>query len=343
MQDSPVRIAFLDQVDERVAQVYESALPAGWTLVRSRSYDEADQVEAARDADVLFVSWTAASARVMSAAPGLRLVQKLGVGTDRVDIDHCREHGVAVARLAGVNAVPVAEHVVLMILAALRQLPRSDRRIRTGEWFKEEARGFQRELRGRTVALIGLGHVGREVAKRLRPFEVDLRYHDPRRLSVEEEATLGIRYQELDEALAEADIVSLHLPLLPSTHRLLDDRRLRLLPRGAYLVNCARGGLIDEAALDRALRDGHLAGAALDCFEQEPVGVSPLFDHGTVVVTPHVAGATADNVAFVARRAYDNVRRYLAGDGLPVEDVVYLPAQPASPVRTAGAAIGGNA
>lgn len=320
-----IKVALLDAVEDDVAAVYAAVMPPAWTFTRTRSYDEGDQVVAADDADVLFISWTSATAPVMAASSRLALVQKLGVGTDRVDLAHCEAHGVAVARLAGVNAVAVAEHVVLMTLAVLRQLPRSDRRIRAGEWFKEEARGFQRELRGKTVSLVGLGYVGREVARRLRPFDVDLRYYDPRRLSPAAEAELGLTYLDLDDLIASADIVSLHVPLTPSTAGLLSADRIARLRPGAFVVNCARGGLIDEVALEAALRSGHVGGAALDCFAHEPVGRSGLLELDTVVASPHVAGATLDNVAYVARRAVANVSSYLSDGSLPAEDIVYLP------------------
>jgi phosphoglycerate dehydrogenase-like enzyme len=325
MQTGTVKVAVLDQFEDELYALIEKALPEGWTAARAASYEEDTQVVAATDADVIFAGWAPVTRRIVSASGRLKLIQKLGVGVDRVDLDYCRERGIGVARLAGVNAVPVAEHTVMFMLAALRQLPRSDQRMRAGEWFKEEARGFQRELRGKTVGLIGLGYVGKAVVQRLRGFEVDVLYYDVRRVPNDMEAELGIRYVELDELIPAADVISLHLPLLPSTANLLDDARLRRMKPDAILVNCARGGLIDEGALAAALREGHLAYAALDTFDQEPLTSHDLVRLDNVISTPHCAGATADNFAFVAKRAAENAANYLASRPLPPDDLIVKP------------------
>jgi D-3-phosphoglycerate dehydrogenase len=325
MQATQVRVAVLDEFEDPLYALLTQALPEGWQAVRAASYAENDQVVAATDADVIYAGWAPVTRRILEASSRLRFIQKLGVGIDRVDIDYCREHGIGVARLAGVNAVPVAEHAIMLMLAALRQLPRSDQRMRAGEWFKEEARGFQRELRGKTVGLIGLGFVGKAVVQRLRGWEVDIVYFDVRRLPAQMEAELGLRFLPLDEVIAASDIVSLHLPLLPDTANLLDAERLRRMKPEAILINCARGGLVDETALAAALREGRLAAAGLDTFEHEPLTSHELPRLDNVISTPHSAGATADNFAFVARRAAANAARYLAGETIPADDLMLAP------------------
>ena len=323
MQPPPtVTVAVLDQYEDDLFGLIQAALPSGWAAVQARSYDEDAQLEAVQGADVVFAGWAPVTRRVIQGAERLRFVQKMGVGVDRVDLDACRERGVLVARLAGVNAVPVAEHTVLFMLAALRQLPTSDRRMRKPEWFKEEARAFQRELRGRTVGLIGLGYVGRAVALRLRGFEVEVLYHDIREFPRELESELGVTRAPLDELIARSDIVSLHVPLTADTRHLLDARRLKQMKPGAVLVNCARGGIVDEAALVQALREGRLAAAALDVFPDEPRVNPELLGIENLILTPHVAGATAENFAFVVRRAVDNAQRVLNEQPLQADDIV---------------------
>ena len=189
------------------------------------------------------------TAEILSAATRLRFIQKLGAGVDKIDLKMCSEKGIAVARLAGGNAIPVAEHTLLLILATLRRLPMVDRRTRAGEWLKEESRGVNRQLHGKRVGLVGLGAIGKALVKLLKGFETDIVYFDPGVSPADVEQKLGVRHLPLDELLATSDIVSLHLPLLPETAGLISKERIDRMKRGAVLINCARGGLVDEAAL----------------------------------------------------------------------------------------------
>ena len=278
-----------------------------------------------RAADLAFVMATPMPAALLEAAGRLGFIQKLGAGVDRIDLQVCRARGIGVARLHAGNAIPVAEHTVMLMLAACRRLPLLDRATRAGGWDKEACRGVNRQLRGKTIGLIGFGAIGRAVAGLLASFGVDIRYYDPVRAPAEVEAGLQATFAPLEELLARADVVSLHLPLLPETRGLLDARRIALMKPGAILVNAARGGLVDEAALSQALADGRLFGAALDAFAVEPPVGSPLLALEQVVVTPHCAGATIDNVAALAARAIANSERYLAGEALPPGDLVLAP------------------
>jgi D-3-phosphoglycerate dehydrogenase / 2-oxoglutarate reductase len=320
-----VRVAVLDGLEDVFLKDLRAALPPGWSCVRPVGDTEDSHREAVHDSDAVFVLWRPVTRAMIDGAPRLRLIQKLGAGVDRIDLEACRERGIAVAKLAGSNAAPVAEHAIMLMLAALRQLPSSDRRMKAGEWFKEEARRFQRELRGKRVGLIGLGHIGRRVAARLGGFEAEVVYFDIRRPDPEIEERLGVTLVDLDELVRTADIVSLHVPLTEDTRQLLDEARIRAMKPGAIVVNCARGGLIDERALAEALREGRLAGAALDTFANEPLPDASLVRLPNVICTPHSAGATSDNFPQVARRAVQNARAYLAGDPLPEGDVVYAP------------------
>jgi len=324
-----VTVAVLDTFHPQIKAAVEAAIPAGWTL---RFVDEnsfAARATLIREADIVFVMAAPMPKEMLAEARRLRFIQKLGAGVDRIDLDFCRAHGIAIARLNAGNAVPVAEHTILLMLATYRQLPLIDRRTRAGTWSKEDARGTHRSLQHKKVGLVGFGAIGKEVAKRLRAFEVKVLYYDPIRAAADAEHDLGVTYADLDALLREADIVSLHLPLMPQTADVINAQRIAAMKPGAVLINCARGGLVDEAALAEALKAGRLFGAGIDAFAQEPPVGSPLLELDNTVVTSHLAGATRDNFAAVAARAVANAKAVLRGDPLPVDDVAVVPARTA--------------
>lgn len=324
-------VAFLDLFHDNIYAAIARALPEDWQASYAESRAFADQAAAIAPAEVAFALAAPMGTELLAAAPRLRLIQKLGAGVDRIDRDACAERGIAIARLAGGNAIPAAEHTVLLMLATLRRLPLIDRRTRAGEWLKEEARGLNRQLRGKRVGLIGLGAIGKEVARMLTGFAVEIVYYDPAVRPEEVEEQLGVRFMALDELIATADIVSLHLPLLPETAGLMSEERIATMKADAVLINCARGGLVDEAALARALEEGRLSAAGIDAFAEEPPGKCRLLELEQTVVTSHMAGATVDNFASVLERGFDNAANYLAARGLPEQDAVFIPAGAAQP------------
>jgi len=265
------------------------------------------------------------SKEMLAEARRLRFIQKLGVGVDRIDLDFCRVQGIGVARLHAGNSIPVAEHTILLMLATYRQLPQIDRRTRAGNWSKEDARGTHRSLQHKKVGLVGFGAIGKEVARRLRAYEVKLLYYDPMRAEAEVEQGLGVTYLDLDALMREADIVSLHLPLMPQTANIMNAQRIAAMKPGAVLINCARGGLVDEAALAEALKAERLFGAGIDAFAREPPVGSPLLELDNTVVTPHLAGATLDNFTTVVARSVANAKAVLRGEPLPTNDVAVAP------------------
>jgi phosphoglycerate dehydrogenase-like enzyme len=223
----------------------------------------------------------------------------------------------------GGTTVGVAEHTVLLILAILRRLPFADAELRQGRFHINALRPVSRELRGRTVGLLGMGRIGRAVAERLRPFDVRLVYHDPATLPADVERELRLERTGREELLAAADIVSLHLPLTPATRHVIGSDALSRMKPSAFLVNTARGGLVDEAALVETLRSGRLAGAALDVFDPEPPPPDhPLYALPNVVLTPHISAGTRD--AFMEKMGFvfANLDRFWRGD--PVENLVDL-------------------
>ena len=207
-------VVFLDAHDPEVRAVIAAECPARLDLRMATSDAVGDRLGLVTDAAFFVGGISAIPASLMDAAPGLRLIQKWGIGVDKIDLAAARARGIPVAITAGANAVPVAEFTLLLMLAVLRRLPAREAEFRGGEWHRprRDTRLQARQLRGKRVALVGLGAIGRQVAKRLQAFDVDVRYFDIRRPTLAEEQTLGVRFQELDALLAEADIVSLHVP-----------------------------------------------------------------------------------------------------------------------------------
>jgi phosphoglycerate dehydrogenase-like enzyme len=326
----PVRVAVLDVFHPQISAAIEAAVPADWKVGFVTENYVAARLTLIRDADIVFVMAAPMPGELLAEARRLRFIQKLGAGVDRIDLDFCRAKGIGVARLHAGNSVPVAEHTILLMLATYRQLPQIDRRTRAGTWSKEDARGTHRSLQYKTVGLVGFGAIGKEVAKRLSAFGVRILYYDPMRAPAEVEQSLGVTYAELDALLREADIVSLHLPLLPQTADIIDAQRIAAMKQGAVLINCARGGLVDEAALAEALKAGRLFGAGIDAFAQEPPVGSPLLELDNTVVTSHLAGATLDNFAAVVARSVQNARTVLRGEPLPTSDVAVAPGKVAA-------------
>jgi phosphoglycerate dehydrogenase-like enzyme len=321
-----VTLAVLDKFHPHIEAAIAAAVPANWTTLFIEENSLTARAAVLREADIAFVMAAPMPKELLMEARRLRFIQKLGAGIDRIDLDACRRQGIGVARLHAGNSIPVAEHTILLMLAVYRQLPQIDARTRAGTWSKEDARGIHRQLQHKTVGLIGFGAIGKEVAKRLRGFEVAILYYDPVRASREVEQSLGVQFADLDELLRTADIVSLHLPLLPQTAGIIDARRIRTMKSGAVLINCARGGLVDEATLAKALQDGHLFGAGIDAFASEPPAGSELLTLDNTVVTSHLAGATLDNFSAIVMRAVENAKAVLRGEALPETDVVIAPA-----------------
>ncbi len=253
--------------------------------------------------------------RHFEAAPGLRLLQCLGVGYDSVDLDAARDHGVAVATTPEGTVEGVAEHVMLMALALNKQLLVADAALRRGEWLVWQLRATSHMMFGQVFGIVGLGRIGREVAKRARAFGVDLVYFDPERAAAAVEAELGVRYLPFDELLRTVDVLSLSTPLDAVTRHLVGERELGLMKRGAVVINTSRGGVIDERVLVRALEEGRIRGAGLDVFEAEPTAAdNPLLSMRSTVLTPHIATGTRQAMAIKARAQFANIARVVAGE-----------------------------
>jgi D-3-phosphoglycerate dehydrogenase len=268
---------------------------------------------------ILVRGQTQVTADVITGAPGLRVIARAGAGTDNIDTKAAQAAGVAVFNAPGANAVSVAEHVWGLVFALLRHVPEADRSMRDGKWEKSKLMGS--EVAGRTLGLVGLGYVGREVARVGIALGCRVLGYDP--VPDAGAGVPGIERVDLDTVFRESDIVSLHAPLTNDTRHLAGASRLALMRRGAVLVNAARGGLVDETALAAALADGRLGGAGLDVFESEPPRPAPhsLASLPNVVLTPHLGGSTVEAQERAAIKAAEAVCAYLDGQS-PVGRVV---------------------
>ncbi|MCC6718189.1 MAG: 2-hydroxyacid dehydrogenase [Acetobacteraceae bacterium] len=275
--------------------------------------DDAALFAALPQVEVLWHVLQPCTAAVIAAAPGLRLIQKIGVGVNTIDLEAARARGIAVCNLPGTNSRAVAEMALLLMLAALRRLPQFDAALRAGGWGAPAAvQDRLGELGGRTVGLVGFGAVPAILAPILAAMGCRVLY-----TARAPKPGVGYEYRDLNGLLAESDIVSLHVPQVAETARMIDAAALGRMKPGAILVNTARGGLVDEAALCAALRSGHLAAAGLDVFEREPAATdNPLFALDNVVVAPHVAWVTGGTFARSFAIAAENIRRLAAGEAL---------------------------
>ena len=286
----------------------------GFVVAACAEADDARLAALLPDAEVLLHVLRPVTAAVMAGAPKLRLIQKIGVGLNTIDLPAARARGIAVCNMPGTNTQAVAEATLLLMLAALRSLAGIDRATRTGQGWALGP-GLQErvgELSGRTVGLVGAGMVPRALVPMLRGCGAEPIYWSARA-----HPELGVARRELPELLAEADIVSLHLPLVPETERLIDAAALQRMQPGAILVNTARGGLVDEPALVGALQSGHLRAAGLDVFADEPLAPeNPLLALDNVVLMPHVAWLTPETLERSLDLAADNMRRLRDGRDL---------------------------
>lgn len=257
------------------------------------------------DFDAVIVrSPTRITREIIGAGNRLKFIGRAGVGTDNIDIEAAAERGIVVMNAPGGNTVSTAEHTVGMILAVARRIPEADRLIRANIWDRTALRGV--ELDGKTLGVIGLGRVGREVARRMLAFSMNVLAVDPY-VSREDAGEAGAVLVEKSQLIAESDFITVHVGLTDETRSLISDAEIASMKDGVYLINCARGGVVDEEAVVRALGTGKIAGVAFDVYSTEPPGKSPLFDHPRSVFTPHVGAATPDAQIRVAVRIAETI------------------------------------
>jgi len=311
------KILFSPKQPDVILDIARSLTPPGFELVVVDPGTPAFY-EAAADAEYYLGLARQMGGEFFRSTPKLRLVQLLSAGYDRVDIEAARKAKIPVSNNGGANALAVSEHAIMLMLAVLKRLIRFHNDVVAGKWRvgnQDEGRVY--ELGGKTVGVVGLGNIGKKVARRAMAFDARVQYYDIARLTEHEEDALGVRFVLFDELLRTSDIVTLHVPLDDSTRHLIGRRELGLMKPTAILINTCRGPVVDEDALHAALSQGKIVGAGLDVMVEEPPKPNhPLFSLPNVTLTPHSAGPTWENWTARFRNGFDNIQR-VAGGGKP--------------------------
>jgi len=299
--------------------ISDSLSEAAVQIFRDRGIDVDFQPNLGKDKDALAAvignydglairSATKATAKLIAAATNLKVIGRAGIGTDNVDKDAASKAGIIVMNTPFGNMITTAEHAIAMMFAVARQIPEASASTHAGKWEKSKFMGV--ELTGKTLGVIGAGNIGGIVCDRARALKMKVMAYDPY-LGEEKAAEMGVKKVELDELLASADFITLHVPYTDQTANILSAENIAKLKKGVRVINCARGGLVDEQALAEALKSGHVAGAAFDVFAVEPATDSPLFNLPNVVVTPHLGAATTEAQENVALQVAEQMSDYL--------------------------------
>lgn len=307
------KVLFFNGQSDDVAAIVRQCMPPGFDLeVRPSSSSAVEKAALVQDVDYLILHPAEMSRAVLQEAKRLRHIQLLTAGYDKVDIEAAKEFGFTVATNGGANAWAVAEHAVALLLALCKKLIQCDRSVRAGTWRKPITGMNTFELAGKTIGLIGLGNIGSKVAKRLKAFETRIIYFDTR-------ATPGVELDgesvSFETLLQESDVLSIHVPLTDETRGLLGSAEFAQMKSTAILLNTSRAEVVDEAALESALRNGQIAGAGLDVFHQEPVPpCCGLLALENVILTPHTAGHSYEAWFRRANFSWENIQRVATGD-----------------------------
>ena len=305
-----------EAIEVRMAELFDVRLNAG-----DLPMGQAALIEAVKAADVLVPTVTdrVDSQVLVAAGPNLRMIANYGTGIDHIDINGVRKGGITVTNTPDVLTEDTADMAMAMILAIPRRLAEGERIMRSGTWTGWSPTWMLgRRVHGKRLGIVGMGRIGRALARRARGFNIPVHYHNRHRLAAEVESELGATYWEsLDQMLARVDIVSVNCPHTPATYHLLAARRLKLLQPHAYIVNTSRGEVIDENALTRLLRTGEIAGAALDVFENEPAVNPRLATLDNVLLLPHMGSATIEGRNDMGNKVIDNIQAFMEGRDPP--------------------------
>ena len=313
---SSPKVAFVTGLPEQVVDVVLGYNPEGWTTeVVYRDTPLEEQKRVAADADFIMVYRASLHDDVLRAAEGVRMVQVLSAGYDSMNLRLMRDLEVPCCNNGGANSRAVADHAVLLMLAVYKQLMAAEQSTREGRWSQPITGMNTFEMADKLVGILGLGNIGRQVARRVQGFEAKVQYHDLFPLTSELESELGVTRVGICELFETSDIISVHTPLTPGTRHIVSSELIGLMKPTAMLVNTSRGPVVDESALTDALREGQIGAAGLDVFEKEPIDPdNPLLSMDNVVVTPHSAGTTWDTWFRRGEFAYENMQGVWNGD-----------------------------
>jgi phosphoglycerate dehydrogenase-like enzyme len=308
------KILFCPKQPPVIMDLVRTLTPAGFELLPA-DLDTPEFYEAAAQAEYYLGFARRMGNEFFRAAPKLKLVQLTSAGYDQVDVEAARKAKVAVSNNGGANAIAVSEHAIMLMLAVYKRVVQFHNHIVAGNWrVGNPAEVRVHELSGATLGIVGLGNIGKKVARRAAAFDMKVQYYDIHRLTEDQEDNLGVRFVLYDELLRTSDVVTLHVPLDDSTRKLIGARELGMMKREAIIVNTCRGPVIDEDALHAALKENKIFGAGLDVMVEEPPQPKhPLFSLPNVIFTPHTAGPTWENYVARFRNGFDNIQRVAAG------------------------------
>ena len=294
-----------------------SLAPPGLEVIREdQSLPDEEKVRVCKDADAIILMAPDISVDLLKKCPNVKLIQTLSSGYDRLDVKRIGEIGIPIANNGGANAIPVAEHTIALMISICRNMMAQwHTSVNQRRWRGTLANLEMVELTNKTVGIVGLGPIGKQVAKRLKGFDTRTIYYDTVEISQEVQRELNAQPLGFEELLGQSDIVTLHVPLNPMTRGMIGERELEMMKPSAYLISTSRGPVIDEKALYQTLKNRRIAGAGLDVLEQEPPAPdNPMLELDNVVITPHMAGfMTQETTLRAAEFAYANIERVLAG------------------------------
>lgn len=307
-----MKIILAGRYPEGTFERLKEMLPGrGYELEAADTPEKYNQTE---DGDILILRIFKASEEVMVRNRNLKMILRWGTGYDSVDLEAAKKRGILVTNTPGANASAVAELAVLMMLSVGRKILCHQECLQRGEWSKNTYLDHSFTLNHKNVGIIGAGAIGRQVAALVQAFGAKARYYDLHRLTKDRETACGMEYLPLDRLLAESDLLSLHVPLTEGSRHLIGKKQIAAMKRGAILINTARGGLMDDEGVLKAVEEGRLAGAGIDCVEDEPLNAgAPLLHNPNIIVTPHVGGGTADLAEVIIPMLVKDITDYAAG------------------------------
>ena len=319
-----MKILLTNHYEGKPAEIIKSAVPDGFELEMLESVSQQELEGKVKEAEYLLVSGRLKINRtVLGNAQNIKMIQRTGVGLDSIDLEYIRNHDIPFYVNKGVNAQSVAEHTILLMLASLRNLVEINENTKRGIWKKQAQGVCTHELCGKTVGLIGMGAIGRKVAGMLKAFGTEVLYNDVSKMKQEDENALGIKFSTREEIIEKSDIISLHCPLTDDTRHMINDRAVNKMKNGVILINTARGGLIDEAALINGIKNGKIAGVGIDVYEKEPVDNSEVLNLQNVITTPHIGGVTYDSFYQMMYQAMRNIEMFDKGQLQEIEQSRY--------------------
>jgi len=309
------KVVYFDKVFPALIEVMMEKKPANMSIDFLYLLDAVEQERALAEADYIMLAALPLTRGIMQKAVRTRMIQKNGIGVDNIELQAAADLKIPVCNTPGGNAGSVSEMTMGLILALSRKLQMLDKATKNGEWLMWEMRPSSFEISGKVHGIIGFGNIGKAVAKLSQGFGTRVAYFDARRLSPTEEETLGVQYMTLEELLANSDIVSIHLPLLPETRGLIGQKQLALMKPTSILVNVARGNIVDETALYEVLSNNRISGAAVDVWSKEPIAAdNPLLKLENIIATPHIAAGTRDTLLNIFGVAFENLTRVSMGN-----------------------------